>query len=393
MKWFLALAVTLAVAVAACAGQPDVTPPPAQSATALAGEVYVDAAADHAFRVIEPISGRVVRTLPAGTPSPDWRRLYRLSAGALEVLDPLTGSLASTHPAPGWAQAVWTSANGRWLVFSQSGAGDRFQVQDAGWSAAPVSVDLHGSFTFDGISGDGQRLFLLERQDADHYQVRMYDVPGHALAPYVIVDKTDPSEPMSGRAVAGYATGDGEMQLTLYQRAKDHAFVHALPIGEAIQVAYCVDLPGPSEGWAFAPAPDGRRFYAVNVSAGRVVELTARNDGPPDLRQADDLRGVGVRRRGTGLALAGEGRGQGPGRPQGDGAGGGARRRLRGDRRHQAGPARSAQPGGAGRGAADHNGGCHPAGELSRVPPTPTLPGVNRKGPQSGPKQGLRPSE
>jgi hypothetical protein len=237
--------------------------------------------------VIDSRTGQVARTLPAGTPSPDWRSLYRVSDGAVDVLDPATGLRVASHPAPAWAQVVRTSAGGRWLVFARSGPWDRFQVQDAAWTAAPVDVALSGSFTFDGISDDGQRLYLLERLGGDHYHVRLYQVGARSLEPYVIVDKSNISEDMSGTAVASFATSSGAMQLTLYQRAagQGKAFVHALPIGQAMQWAFCADLPGPPSGWAFAPAPDGRHFYAVNPSGGLVVELDGVNVGPPGMRQ------------------------------------------------------------------------------------------------------------
>jgi DNA-binding beta-propeller fold protein YncE len=230
----------------------------------------------------------VARTLPSGTPSPDWRRLYRLTGGALDVIDPTTGRVADTHPAPSWADAVRTSANGAWLVFARSGPWDRFQVQDSAWASPPVDVALAGSFTFDGLSDDGQRLYLLEQFGGGHYHVRMYDLRAGALASYVIVDKTDVSANMSGTAVASFATRSGATQLTLYQRpaGQGSAFVHALPIGQAVPWAVCVDLPGPSTGWAFAAAPDGRYFYALNSGSGQVVALDGQNIGRPDLRQA-----------------------------------------------------------------------------------------------------------
>jgi hypothetical protein len=245
--------------------------------------------------VLDVPTGRVVRTLPAGTPSPDWRRLYVVSASMLNVIDPSTGGVSAAHPVPDWAQVVRTSADGRWLVFSRAGPGDVFEVQDADWAIPPVDVALAGSFTFDGISDDGQRLYLLERLTGDHYHVRLYDLAGRALAPFVIVDKTNVSEDMSGTALAGFATRSGSMQLTLYQRSPGEgpAFVHALPIGESIPLAFCVDLPGPSSGWAFAPGPDGSRFYAVNPGAGMVVQLDQGSSiGPPGLRQGQIAAGA-----------------------------------------------------------------------------------------------------
>ena len=283
MRWFIALAAALAVV--ACAGRPAPATPPGH---AIAGQVYVQATAgEPSLLVVDSATGQVVRTMPAGVPSPDWRRLYRLSAGALDVLDPLTGLRVASHPAPTWAEVVRTSADGSWLVFARVGQSDRFEVQDAGWTARPVELALHGSFTFDGISGDGRRLYLLERLGGDRYHVRLYDLVAGTLEPYVIVDKSNLSPDMSGTALASFATRSGAMQLTLYQRpaGQGSAFVHALPIGQAASFAFCVDLPGSPSGWGFAPAPDGRRFYAVNPADARVVELSGDNVAPPAVRQ------------------------------------------------------------------------------------------------------------
>ena len=202
------------------------------------------------------------------------------------MLDPATGGTVAARHAPPWADVVHTSADGAWLVFARSGPWDRFQVQDAAGVSRPLDVALAGGFTFDGISNDGRRLFLLEQLGGGRYHVRMYDLRAGALAPYVIVDKSDVAESMSGTAVASFANGAGAMQLTLYQRAagEGQAFIHALPIGQAVPWAFCVDLPGPSSGWAFAAAPGGRYVYAVNPGGGEVVQLDGQNVSPPPLR-------------------------------------------------------------------------------------------------------------
>jgi DNA-binding beta-propeller fold protein YncE len=285
MRWFLAIALAVALVAAACASQPSTAQPAAPPVHA-AGQVYVGAGEGQPIWVVDVASGSVARTLPDATPAPGWRSFYRLSAGTLESLDPLTGGRVATHPAPAWASAVRTSADGRWLVFGAPGPGDRFLVQDAAWRSAPVSVRLHGSFAFDGLSPDGQRLYLLERLDAGHYQVRMYDLRQGTLAPYVIADKSEIGQPMSGTALASFINGPATLQLTLYQGgAKGQAFVHVLPVAQALPFAYCVDLPGPADGWGFAAAPDGRHMYAVNPTDQRVVELDASSDAAPSVRQ------------------------------------------------------------------------------------------------------------
>lgn len=288
MRWLPTLAmVVLGTACGAGALPAAKTAPGGGAHTAPVGLVYVGGGADPTIRVIHAPTGRLQRTLPAATPSPGWRWLYHVSAGALDVIDPITGATAASHPAPGWARAVATSANGAWLALSDPGAG-RFQVQDAGFSLPPVTVSLGRRFTFDGLSGDGRRLYLLEWVSPARYQVRRYDLATGALSPQVISEKGEVPQLMSGDALAGYPTRDGAMQLTLYQRdANGRAFVHALPLTPDVPFAFCVDLPGPGDGWGFVPGPDGRHFYGVNPTAGLVVELSTSSDiGPPSVRHA-----------------------------------------------------------------------------------------------------------
>jgi hypothetical protein len=291
MKRFLTLVLALPVLIAAaCSSQPAAAPtkpPPV-------GVVYLGAA-DGAMAVIDAASSRVARTLPAGTPSPDWTRIYAAGGGALTVTDALTGAALASHPAPSWAGTVRTSPDGRWLALASTAPGtrSRFQVQDAAFARPAVRVDLPGSFTFDGVSNDGRRLYLLEWIAPGRYHVRMYDLAAGRLSPDVIAEKgAPPGSAMSGEAVNSLATADGLEQLTLYQRnAEGHAFVHVLPIGpdgafgQHQPIAFCVDLPGPAEGWLMVPGITGSWFYAVNPTAGLVVGLAASGGQPPDVVQ------------------------------------------------------------------------------------------------------------
>ena len=284
MKWLLVAAMVFLGT--ACGTSLRPAAPTRQATTApSAGLVYVRGEAGGPIEVVDARAGRLARMLPAGVPAPDWRSLYRLSAGALQVLDAATGLVVATHAAPAWARDVATSANGRWLVLIDPD-GSRFQVQDAGFTSPPAGVSLGGRFTFDGVSGDGRRLYLLQWVSPGRYQVRMYDVVRGALSPQVISDKQEVGQLMSGQALASLPTGDGAMQLTLYQRRADgRAFVHVLPVSTDMGIAFCVDLPGPGAGWGFVAGPTGDVFYAVNPSAGLVVQLsTFGRVGPPSVR-------------------------------------------------------------------------------------------------------------
>ena len=269
------------------------------------------------LKVVSGATGDLLRTLPTGAAPADWSRIFSLASGpagvTLQAVDALTGQVQHAVSAPSWADEVRVSANGAWLALGSRSDSKvtRFQVRDSDLARQPVEVELNGRFVFDGLSGDGQRLYLLQMGSGGSYQVRVFDVGKKQLAADPIVDKTDSSVVMSGTAVNSLTTHDGLLQLTLYERnQKGQAFVHALPIGSPVPFAYCVDLPAPGSGWTLAAAPDGERFYAVNTISNQVVTLTTRGLDPPRVNQAKLLAGAGPR----GLVAIAEAK-EGVGRP------------------------------------------------------------------------------
>ena len=248
----------------------------------VAGQGVVYLSTPSGIVVLDALSGQVERELPAGTPSPDWRWVYTVGQGRLQKIDTATGQAAASTAAPDWAHGVRTSADGSWLVLSGASTGppSRFEVMDSGLARKPVTASLPGAFTFDGLSNDGQRLYLLEWVRPGSYQVRMFDLARGILYSEVIADKREIGQLMSGEALTSLTSSDGSTQLTLYQRsAKNEAFVHELPIGidpRKNPFAWCEDLPAPASGWGFVPGTGGDRFYAVNPQAGWVIELPAQ---------------------------------------------------------------------------------------------------------------------
>ena len=104
-------------------------------------------------------------------------------------------------------------------------------------------IVLQGDFSFDALSPDGTRLFLihyLSRRDPTRYEVRALDVPSGKLLPTPIVDKSEPDERMAGLPITRQTTADGRWSYTLYDGAGKEPFVHALDTvnGEA----HCIDL-------------------------------------------------------------------------------------------------------------------------------------------------------
>jgi hypothetical protein len=102
---------------------------------------------------------------------------------------------------------------------------------------------LQGDFSFDALSPDGTRLFLihyLSRRDPTRYEVRALDVPSGKLLPTQIVDKSEPDERMAGLPITRQTTADGRWAYTLYDGAGKEPFVHALNTVDG--EAHCIDL-------------------------------------------------------------------------------------------------------------------------------------------------------
>jgi hypothetical protein len=119
-----------------------------------------------------------------------------------------------------------------------------FVVFDTQRLRAHGTVTLHGDFTLDAISPDGEMLYLIEttsRRDLSRYAVRAYDLGAGRLVPGAIVDPAEADEPMRGNPVARTLSRDGRWAYTLYDGAGGpHPFIHALDTVRG--TAKCIDL-------------------------------------------------------------------------------------------------------------------------------------------------------
>jgi len=189
-------------------------------------------------------------------------------------VDTSSGSVEQSLAVPAWASAAGLSPDGRWLVLGPA-TGSHFEVRDSAFSQQPRQVTLPGSFSFDGISNDGNHLYLIEWLNGAQYQVRRYDMDAGRLYPIVIADKSELGVPMAGVRVTGLATPEGRWQLSLYTGAPKGAFIHALPLFDQ-PWAICIDLPGGTTaeaGWSIAMSPAGEAAYAANGQTGVVVSI------------------------------------------------------------------------------------------------------------------------
>jgi hypothetical protein len=118
-----------------------------------------------------------------------------------------------------------------------------FVVLDAKSLRTRRHIVLQGDFSFDALSPDGTRMFLihyLSRRDPTRYEVRALDVPSGKLLPTPIVDKSEPDERMAGFPITRETSADGRWAYTLYDGGGHDPFVHALDTVD--DVAHCIDL-------------------------------------------------------------------------------------------------------------------------------------------------------
>jgi hypothetical protein len=141
------------------------------------------------------------------------------------------------------------SREGRTLVLGSTAgpyaSPSKFLVVDPARMKVVRTIVLHGSFTFDALSPDGSRLYLIEyshgTSDLAHYIVRAYDMHTNRLVPGKIADRREREDSMAGYAMTRTTSADGRWVYTLYQKPNSEPFIHALDtVGAA---AYCIDLP------------------------------------------------------------------------------------------------------------------------------------------------------
>ena len=175
---------------------------------------------------------------------------------------------------PAGAQGL--SYDGKTLVLAASQSGfvspSTFLVVNLRRMQVVRTISLHGYFSFDALSPDGSRLYLIEythgsSQDLTHYIVRAYDMRTSRLTPGKIADRSEHEETMAGSPMTRTTGADGRWVYTLYQKPSGEQFIHALDtVGAA---AYCVDLPRKSGLFGVLSLRDHDRTLAVYGQSGR----------------------------------------------------------------------------------------------------------------------------
>ena len=156
-------------------------------------------------------------------------------------------------------------------------------------------IELAGDFSFDAISPDGTRIYLiryLSPADPTRYQVRAYDLGAGRLLPDPIVDPGEPGEPMRGRPVSRLVSPDGRFAYTLYDRPAGVPFVHVLDT--AAGRARCVDLTvltgHPASAMRLSANADGTTLTVLDRGAPVAEIDTTSYHVAPAATSATDTR-------------------------------------------------------------------------------------------------------
>ena len=166
------------------------------------------------------------------------------------------------------------SQDGRTLVLGTASAQapSGFLVYDTKTLRMKDSVSLPGAFSFDALSPDASRMYLVQHLNAKygdyaHYIVRAYDLRTHALLPGRIADHAQKSWVMDGFPVSRATSPGGRWVYTLYQSGGNgYPFVHALDTVRG--VAHCIGLPMTGGLWNLKLSLHGSRL-AVHWLSGR----------------------------------------------------------------------------------------------------------------------------
>src|SRR5204862_461557 len=176
-----------------------------------------------------------------------------------------------------WPSGGGLSADGKTLVLGSTryASTSRFLVVSTKTLRTKSRVVLHGNFTFDALSPDASRLYLIQyttAQDLSHYIVRAYDLDHDRLLPGRVADKTQKDWTMQGYPISRVTSASGRWVYTLYSNPGGGRppFVHALDTVNG--VAHCIGFRfdgDQSKLWQAALSlRDGGRMLSIRMRGG-----------------------------------------------------------------------------------------------------------------------------
>ena len=168
------------------------------------------------------------------------------------------------------------SFDGTTLVLADARRGaatSRFAVLDTAPLRLRKTIELRGVWAYDALSPNGRVLYAiryaLRAAGGPRYTVRAVSVGSGRQLGGVIVDKTNPTAVMTGSPWSRVRGANGTWAYTLYAKAEDTGFVHALDTLQ--QRAVCIELP-----WRRATLTRVRLSLA---DAGATLVLSRGGDG------------------------------------------------------------------------------------------------------------------
>ena len=157
-----------------------------------------------------------------------------------------------------------------------------FQIVRTSDLAPLWRVRLKGNFSFDALSPDGSRLYLIQHvslQNSSRYVVRAYALDERRLLPGAIADKTQRGWVMAGYPATRATSADGRWAYTLYVHPGGFPFVHALDTVDG--VAHCIGIPwrgNQNPVWRLRLSlRDGGRTLSLHWPSGRRYLAVARD--------------------------------------------------------------------------------------------------------------------
>jgi hypothetical protein len=198
------------------------------------------------------------------------------------------------------------SSDGSTLVLADSHTGNgtyplkkrsAFLIVNAKSLRVRARVALRGHYSFDALSPDGSRLYLIQHVSAlklTHYVVRAYDLDRNQLLAGRIADKSQRGWVMNGMPFARATSVGGRWVYTLYQNPGGYPFVHALDTVRG--VAHCIGIPWTGSQnalWKLRLSVrdsgrtlalrwrSGRPFLAVAVGSWRISHPSKHEAGFP----------------------------------------------------------------------------------------------------------------
>jgi len=239
-----------------------------------------------------------------GVASPNGTRYVALSAPGGRTILTFVGTDGSVWTGPSF-RGMWgipmityrdaggLSRDGRTLVLQSVvvGSATRFIILDTRRFHVEKRFTLAGSFSFDALSPDASRLFLVQHVDASdlsRYVVRVYDLQANRLVPGRIADRTQQGWVMQGEATTRTTSLGGRWVYTLYTNPGGTPFIHALDTTRG--VAHCIGIPwsSPDQGGLLNVVltlhgdrlavhwRSGRQWLDVDTASWRVSQAAGR---------------------------------------------------------------------------------------------------------------------